>query len=603
MSVIRERALRPYIALETFQPTANPFVIGAGRIGASKLQRAGTPIVWREWTNNVLNIDASRGGKAVDIAHVNDVGTLSVTLRDLTLDMQDPEFVAGQRVRLIHINGTKRHTIFTGSIQEIELHRLRFASRRAPVSVLQFVAVDAVRSHNEITRYGALPETGTETLAARLERLSLTADAPIAQPTEPIPGLLGRTVYESSISNHLDIACNTVGAFWYVDGDGITRVRRRRISPEWAVRRRNLHWNPYNGGTVTGGLAQGSNAYSSANATGTYTTGAGWQYLQVRTLPAGSRFGIRRSHSTPIAAGTRVRFQARSVNVLPVALRGRLYVDFSRAAGGLFTVQVPWESGQILDHTVTVPADVVSMQWYIWIEPRTGAWSGTFDWGVSHFSIEDAATSDGTLVWGNTDPSGISTRTRWEGAAFSSPSLLEYTSNVATIAERREEFPGVKFPEGTLQLIRYTGARGSRVTYTGLDYDNHGAQIDPENPGTWLADDQLYHGVRLDAARRYGLRVATLPTNFPDDPGATGGHDLVTPYAGDAILVETVVWNAQEDLARVPDLDVGSYIDLPMIGDLSVGVHRSYIVGGVRHTITPTRWLIELSLIGVPRAL
>lgn len=33
------------------------------------------------------------------------------------------------------------------------------------------------------------------------------------------------TIYESSLANHLDLACNSVGALWYVAKDGVTRFR------------------------------------------------------------------------------------------------------------------------------------------------------------------------------------------------------------------------------------------------------------------------------------------------------------------------------------------------------------------------------------------
>lgn len=36
---------------------------------------------------------------------------------------------------------------------------------------------------------------------------------------------LRETVYESSLANHLDLACNSVGASWYVGMDGVTRFR------------------------------------------------------------------------------------------------------------------------------------------------------------------------------------------------------------------------------------------------------------------------------------------------------------------------------------------------------------------------------------------
>jgi hypothetical protein len=405
---IIERPIRPYIAVETYQPNANPFVLGAGRLGSTKLRPAGTPVVWTDWTHKVMNLTIQRGGKVVDVAHRNEVGTLSVTFRDLSLDVNTPEFIEGQQIRVMHVNGATRTPLFTGTVKEVEMHRLRLRTGKPLVSVLQLDAVDAVLAHNETTRYGAMPDSGSEGLEDRLKRLRHTARGRIGWLSEDIPGQLGRTVYESSISNHLTIACNTVGAFWYVDGGGTVRTRRRYMPHD----------------------------------------------------------------ATPVV-----------------------------------------------------------------------------------------------------------------------------------ITERKDDF-GEPWPAGTLKLINYTSVRGSRVSCNALDYDNHGAQDDPDNPGTWIADDRTFKGVRLSGnIPRYGLMLRHLETNYPTDPGQSDTQYLLPPYDGDSIVIETVRWNAQEDITRIPDLDLGAYIDLPIVGDMSTAPWRWYIVGGIRHTITPRRWIVELTLIGVTRDL
>lgn len=603
MSSIFERPIRPYIALETYQPTANPFVIGAGRIGATKLRPAGTPIVWTDWTNKVMNVNAERGGSVVDLAHRSEVGTLTVTLRDLSLDLANPEFTAGQRVRLLHVNGTKRRAIFTGTIREIGMHQLRMGARRRPVSVLQFVAVDAVREQNETTRYGALPETGSETLATRLDRLSRTANAPIAQPTEPIPGLLGRTVYESSISNHLDIACNTVGAFWYVDGDGITRVRRRRMVVTWKEQQRNRVLNPSFEINLTGWTAARAavardttrSRYGNASMKVTPNSTAAVQYA-IQDLAAASR--------TPVTGGETVPVLASVWSPRPANWVTQLY-EYDEAGTLLLPIVQSvqkWASAETwtdfrFDLTVKPAARSVR----IVVSPALPLALNEAYW------LDAVALGTPTYFDGSTEAGGLNSRTSWTGVPFLSPSILSVPENVTALVERGQEFPGYPWPAGTLRMIRYTAGRGSSVTYNGIDYDNHGAQDDPDDPGTWIADDQTFTGIRrTPSVIRYGLRVATLPTNFPAKPTnleAADPSNILSPYDGDSIVIQTLVWNAQEDITRVPDLDVGSYVQLPLLGDMSAAPWRNYIVGGVRHTITPTRWLIELKLIGVIRDL
>lgn len=603
MSSIFERPIRPYIALETYQPTANPFVIGVGRIGATKLRPAGTPIVWTDWTNKVMNVNAERGGSVVDLAHRSEVGTMTVTLRDLSLDLANPEFVAGQRVRLLHVNGAQQRAIFTGTIREIDMHQLRMGTRRRPVSVLQFVAVDAVREHNETTRYGVLPETGSETLAVRLDRLSRTANTPIAQPTEPIPGLLGRTVYESSISNHLDIACNTVGAFWYVDGDGITRVRRRKMTLTWQEQLRNRVVNPSFEISVAGwsaaraGIARDTarSRYGAASMKVTPSSNAAFQYA-IQATDAASRVPVTGGETVPVLASV---WSPRPMNWFV-----QLY---EYDAAGLLIPNVVqsvqrWASAEQwtdFRFDLTVKPEARSVR--IVVAPGVTLAVNESYW------IDGIALGTPTYFDGSTDPGGLTSRTSWLGPVGLSPSILSVPANVTALVERGEEFPGNPFPAGTLHMIRYTAGRGTRVTYNAIDYDNHGAQDDPDDPGTWIADDQTFTGIRRTSSIvRYGLRVATLPANYPakpTNPETADPSNLLAAYGGDSIVIETVVWNAQEDISRVPDLDVGSYVQLPLIGDMSAAPWRNYIVGGVRHTITPTRWLIELKLIGVTRDL
>lgn len=228
---IIERPIRPYVRLETLNPISNPFILGVGRLGGSKLGAAGSTITWTDWTDHVMNIDMRRGGTMDGLTHRNQTGTLSVTLRDVIIDPQAPEFVTGQRIRLTYVNGATTYPLFTGEVSEADAATLRVG--REAFSILTVVAIDNVKKHEDTTRYGALPEAGSETFAQRVARLAGTATAPLGTPPAGIGNwggqeiMLGRTVYESSIRNHLDIACATIGAMWWVDGAGVTQFRRR----------------------------------------------------------------------------------------------------------------------------------------------------------------------------------------------------------------------------------------------------------------------------------------------------------------------------------------------------------------------------------------
>lgn len=84
---------------------------------------------------------------------------------------------------------------------------------------IEFVATDT--THPIGVRLAASVTTGaTDTL----ERLALF-DIRLWELNTDYGQRLRETVYTSSLTNHLDLACNSVGASWYVAADGVTRFR------------------------------------------------------------------------------------------------------------------------------------------------------------------------------------------------------------------------------------------------------------------------------------------------------------------------------------------------------------------------------------------
>lgn len=272
MSVVLERPLRERVSLEAFVVNANPVVLDTSWLGAGYLGADGEDITWTEYADQLLSVNIIRGGRREGITVRNQPGMLTVALRDFEIDPFAPAFVAGQPVRFSAVDGDERHLLFTGTVRDITTEWLRTAGRR-PIPVTTIVAVDAVVQHDATTRYGAMPPAGQETFAERITRLTSTAIAPIEIPDDadyPAYGggdtMLGRTVYESSVSNHLTLACNTAGAMWWVDPAGVTRIQPRKYDEESAVTFSNWQTDgdtPWPAGTLFG-LADLSDAGSNS---------------------------------------------------------------------------------------------------------------------------------------------------------------------------------------------------------------------------------------------------------------------------------------------------------------------------------------------------
>lgn len=85
---------------------------------------------------------------------------------------------------------------------------------------LDFVA-DATTAVLRITLAGAVTVPGA---TEEVERIAFHT-VRLTQAVTDYDQRLRETIYESNLANHLDLACNSVGASWYVGMDGVTRFR------------------------------------------------------------------------------------------------------------------------------------------------------------------------------------------------------------------------------------------------------------------------------------------------------------------------------------------------------------------------------------------
>jgi len=177
---------------------------------------------WQDWTGTVSTISIKRGGGVVV-----DVGTLDVTLVRDDDPLADDEILPGQAVRVVR-HGTTT-PIFTGVVQDAAVGIIKDGGGITR-NAITLNAVDAVASHAKNTRYGAITDGGAghETFVARVTRLATSSDTTVDVPSEPgtpLPWECQDVAYVSSLASHFDLACQTVGANWYVDSDNVTQFR------------------------------------------------------------------------------------------------------------------------------------------------------------------------------------------------------------------------------------------------------------------------------------------------------------------------------------------------------------------------------------------
>lgn len=98
----------------------------------------------------------------------------------------------------------------------------------APVTVVSDTAlpyVDFVADSTTVVCRIMLAQAVTMTGATdEVERVAFHTIT-LTEAVTDYPQRLRETVYESNLANHLDMACNSVGATWYVGPDGVTRFR------------------------------------------------------------------------------------------------------------------------------------------------------------------------------------------------------------------------------------------------------------------------------------------------------------------------------------------------------------------------------------------
>ena len=222
------------IHLEVFAPTGG-FILGVSvlgdllggdsfRIGISKvgdeLSDGGANNQWVDYINDATNIFYNRGAAIAGATNTVQVGLLNADFRNAANPLTDFKIRSGRKVRLRY----GAEILFSGNLTTAKGRSVRNKTTYTKYFNLQIA--DTVKKLSAIKVYGAGGLTEPyESFEDRIARILDTYDGVVEYPTgDAYPGYkLSATVYESTLTSHLDLACNSVGASWYIDKLGQIR--------------------------------------------------------------------------------------------------------------------------------------------------------------------------------------------------------------------------------------------------------------------------------------------------------------------------------------------------------------------------------------------
>jgi hypothetical protein len=431
----------------------------------------------------------------------------------------------------------------------------------------------------------------------------------VIQTSVASPYRLQDTVFESSLASHFDLACNSVGGYWWVDSQGVTRFRKYaeaqvlkgtwtddpnaawRTLPAYDTElRRNLF--PY--------------ADFESNSLGSW----GYRNSLVGFIGTWKQFGTRSLRITPSSA----------LPASGVSLGNTQTLNFGMQTGKTYTlsgyVNTPVEQSGTLSaqarRLVVWAGNIDTREGREWVSPAapavgTGRVSVTFTLPVgttaAYFSLMNGADNssnnyvywDGILLeegsevrdWFSGDSSGDMYNTfAWTGTPNESASTLTLHT-----PEKVEHVPG------QFKYVDVDTAYDTRNLVTALEIEQKGRKVAED--GKDSADDTSSVYYDEPAVIRWGARSDKLTTSLYSGQGfesalKTRAEEIFTQYSNSQRTITGFRWNAQEDTAAALSLDIYDFVRVEY-GPLPV---TGRIVG-LKHTITATRHMVDISLTDV----
>lgn len=401
----------------------------------------------------------------------------------------------------------------------------------------------------------------------------------VTTPASTSPYALSNVVYESSMLNHLTLATTSARGGWFVNRHGVVEFRPPGTTPPPAAAftsaaapvhvRRNRASQP----RPLGSVAYWNYTPSGGSTVVTNETGPGplglLGFRRATILQPDTTSGAGHFYRDPTVGG-------QAGDTLPMSL----YIRPSREMSYRLSTTVR-SGGATLDSATSSYVVCPAGEWTRLSGQVTA--SGDYDevqvWAQEYVPgvPEVGQTVDASCVligdlgpyfdgdW-SPDPSMIPS---WTGPAHGSASTLTPIASAPFVAARR----------------RYD----TRAIVNDLQIINHARQWDTDHHD-WRADDTTHVYTGHLSAALWGRRSAAVDTSLAgglDAFAAATLSDRATPEQ----RIDHLRWNAASDPELAARLDIYDVIAVRLLDTTQTAV-----VIGITHTITPTRWMVDLDL-------
>lgn len=421
--------------------------------------------------------------------------------------------------------------------------------------------------------------------------------------TETIPddGIsLSGVVYESSLKNHFDLACDSVGAYWWVDAENVTQFRRRRDLTPIRATFSDVHVPTEDGVLLSSVENLIENPDFQTNTNGWEAgglTGGTWGTHTRLALPNGDIYARRTLNTPPSSTASPYFHLAAHVPTTPgktytgsadlrspTIMSHRMRLWFYNASGSVITsvtgdlVSLPDDGWYRATVTATAPAGAVTMRLSTITVPgdpgRANLASG--DW----LNIDHASLVEGTepLNFTGRTPTTTRHRYRWTGAADASTSIMETWTHTGAADPLHVCYTDVDLTYDTRNVVN------------DLQVTNHsrtsGAADATAVDTTWNAQDNGSIAVWGSRAAKVDTSLTGAGSNIMNRANA-----LIAANNTPRIQARTITFDGLEFPRITTTLDV--YERVGVQARTHAGTYR---IVGIEHDLTLDKWLVTLRL-------
>lgn len=462
--------------------------------------------------------------------------------------------VTGFRVEMLP---TEPDAVFTGTIVDLQQREELDKNTGRSQIFTTLLATDNVQPLANTKRYGAIAEGGFENWEDRIRRLA--ASSPV--PTDLPRGTTSRVVYtRSGVDGWTALSGSIVPEQFKDSAVDVPPTVWPRRSALYVLYRRTAALTAAIGTLgvqrVLRGLTPGATYRVSVNATIWENTTAAAPSL---------RIGVAGVGVGPATA-------------LPLTPNGVALVTYQfTATGTTHTVQitngaaVAFQPNQFLSMQIQ-PVTIVETGRVDPFRLQSTVYEGSL---ASHFDL--ACNSTGAYWW--VDSHGIA-----QFRAYSAPDEIvgSWTDNPAELNDPL-----------TFAYTDIDTSFDTKGLVTALTLQQHGAK--PGDKG-WDADDSATTFDDATGIDRWGVRGDQLDTTIHTGPGfesalAERANDVFAERARTARTITGFQWNAQENPGKALALEIYDRVRVKR-GKLVVTAR----IIGLKHTITPTRWIVDVAL-------